>query len=116
MVDPAFLRPVVENYHPPVPAHLHRHDETPLLHDPGQGIFHHLDSQMDVVGHATKTMDSMSIPLHPLLNQQIEVMTIFFIEKDVLSTVSTQHHVIESAGDVKPLFSGHRAILGQRLL
>ena len=72
--------------------------ERQVLHDPRQGIFGDLYEQMNVVGHATKTMNPMAVAFHPLLKQQIQVIPIVVDEENILPTISAQHDMIVSTG------------------
>lgn len=45
-------------------------------------------------------MDPMTVSLHTLLNEQIQVISVFVIEENVLPAVSAQDDMIEPAGYV----------------
>lgn len=62
---------------------------------------------MNVVTHTAKAMDAMPIALDAFLQQQIEMIAIGIGEEDRLSAIAAQHHMVETAGHMKPGLAGH---------
>jgi hypothetical protein len=67
---------------------------------------------VQVIGHGAKAVNSMAKAFHPLLQQQIKVITVIVTEKDRLSTVATQRDVIETTGNMNAGFARHEQSIG----
>ena len=81
--------------------------EGQILHDWAQRFVLHLNGKMEVVGHATETMNPMAIALDSLLEQPIQVMPVFVIEENILAPIPPKNHMINPSRDMKSWFSGH---------
>jgi hypothetical protein len=66
---------------------------------------------VDVIRHQAKRMNTITVPLDPFLEQQVEAISVGIIIKDVLPGVSTQYHMVECSRKMNSWFSGHGMIL-----
>jgi hypothetical protein len=60
-----------------------------------------------MVRHTTKSVNTMTISFNTLLYQQVKVISVIAIEKNILTSVASHHHVIETSGDMDSGFSCH---------
>ena len=58
--------------------------KTEILKDSGKGNLPHLNREVDMIAHQAEGVDTMPIPLYPLLEQEIEASPISVIGEECL--------------------------------
>jgi hypothetical protein len=89
--------------------------KTKILQNSRQRNAAHLNRQVGMVAHQTKSMDAVTKSFDPLLDQKGESSTIPIIEENGLPAIATQDGVIECPRIVDPRLPTHAAILYHKL-
>ena len=71
-----------------------------ILHDTGKRDVAYLHNEMDVVCHETETMYAVSEPLHCLLKDQVEAITVAVIKEYRATGVAAKDNVVNCAGKI----------------
>lgn len=80
-----------------------------ILHAAGQRDIACLQSKMDMVCHEAEGMDAVAEPACPLLEKEVEAISVVAGKKDRLSAVASENDVIQSATQVYSRFACHGA-------
>lgn len=79
------------------------------MHGTGQRYVAALQSQMDMICHETKGVNTKPEPAYALLQKEIEAIPVVVAKEYGLTAVATKHDVIKSAGKMDARFACHVA-------
>jgi len=85
--------------------------KTQILYDPRKRDIPYLDRQVEVIAHEAESVDTISEPLDPLLEQEVEASPISAIEENGLPCVASEGDMIKGAWIMHSRFTSHGAIL-----
>lgn len=64
-----------------------------------------------MVCHATKTVDAASEFLDNVLHEEVKTIPVAFVEKDRLSSITAEYHVVDCAWVMDAWFTCHGCII-----
>ena len=88
--------------------------ETQILQDAGKGDRAHLNSQVNMVGHQAKGVNTVFESFNSLLEQQAEPGPVCIVEENRLTGIAPQDDVIKRSGAEDPGFSSHDLTLSHK--
>jgi hypothetical protein len=64
-----------------------------------------------MVCHATKTVDAAVELLYDVLYDEVQTVPVAFVEKNRLTSVTSEYNMVDSAGKMNARFTCHRRII-----
>jgi hypothetical protein len=66
-----------------------------------------------MVAHTAEGVDAVMVTFYALLQQQIEMIAIGVLKKDIMPAVTPEHYVIETAWEMDTWFTSHVGTMAQ---